>query len=186
MKPILPSRGTFRGIINYYSNKGKLQNVFVDASNIAKKESITNQSPIGHWSSESNGTFSQWFSINIDNKKILYNAYSIYTLTGMNCYSRSWDVYISNDNLNWIKFDEKRDDDSLNGAAKTFILQHPTYGKYIKVVNRGYNGCSSTSLHINEFELFGYLNPLIGCYTKYNKSRISNIIIIFISIIYSN
>ena len=124
MKPILPSRGTFRGIINYYSNKGKLQNVYINASVSGSKNLIKDQN-LGnhrHWSSEANNAFGQWFSVNIDNKRILYSAYSIFTSTGANCYPRSWDVYISNDQENWTKVDERRNEDSLNKTQKNICI----------------------------------------------------------------
>ena len=161
-----PKNGNFSGIFNYYRTIGRHSEIHLETSSPDYQYSpfcIIDGNVESEFWSESSDVHGQWFTLGLLQRDVLISDYTIYSQTGINCYPKSWNFSISNDNKQWHFVHEIGESDILKpNNSVVFHLDHPIVGRYFRWTNKAISGCNSHSFYINEVEIFGNISPFLN------------------------
>ena len=128
MNVFLP-KNLYKGIINYYLKKGKRSSILLFAGFSSEYVVVRaiDRDVSSHWGSPVSNNFGQSLYLSIERKPILVSSYSMMSQTGSNCYPRSWNFSVSNDNETWVESHSVNNSDVLEpNTPVLFKLEHPT------------------------------------------------------------
>ena len=166
MSIFLPSRGLLNGILRYYVKHGRRSEIklYGETLNGWGIDKLIDGILGSQYGSYESNTFDQSFYLSVNKRQILLYGYTLYSQTGANCYPKSWDFYVSNDNETWNLTHFERNNNILEPKEpKFFSLEYPIAAKYMKWTNKGVSNCKNLpSMYLNEIEIFGRFSPFQG------------------------
>jgi hypothetical protein len=110
----------------------------------------------------SGGQPGSWICFDFKNMKVLATQYSIKSRSDAGpggLHPKSWVIEVSDDKNSWSVVDEKVGNGDLNGlgSVKTFKVDTPKAGQYLRMRQTGLNHCNSHYFSFGKIELFGNL-----------------------------
>lgn len=159
----------FNGIINYFRFKtnGKIENeVLITSSSNYGTDLPVNVSLFDDINKvfQSGDQPNAWICFDFKEKRVIpfnYSIRSYYHYSKNAHHPKTWVIEASNDNETWVKIDEQKNCQSLNGRylSETFKIENEDHRefRYIRMRQTGLSWGGSNYLTLDSFELYGTL-----------------------------